>query len=171
MQLSDGMLTVNGDTWSTDGNVGSDQMLYSTGIDYTDLPINTPFAFMAYDSVLSNGLWGTVSFNGASFAWMQSLFVTTQLFVTDDTLLDSGIIMSPATNNIGTTGDTDLITLAADEFSVSGEVKASAGINVGDSGGFSGLKFNAGDTQLEVYIDGTKIGHFSTDGTYTDDVS
>jgi len=43
-------------------------------------------------------------------------------------------------------------------------------IDLGDAGGFSGLKFVPATTTLDVYIDGVKIGHFSTDGTYTDDV-
>jgi len=44
------------------------------------------------------------------------------------------------------------------------------GFDCGDAGGFSGMKFNASTTQLEVWIDGAKIGHFAVDGTYTDDV-
>jgi len=48
--------------------------------------------------------------------------------------------------------------------------QGAAGFDCGDAGGFSGMKFNASVTQLEVWIDGAKIGHFAVDGTYTDDV-
>lgn len=43
-------------------------------------------------------------------------------------------------------------------------------VNVGDVGGFSGIKFNATSTQLEFWIDGGVVGHIGTDGAYTDDV-
>lgn len=43
-------------------------------------------------------------------------------------------------------------------------------IGLGDAGGFSGFKFDAINTILNVYIDGNSIGHFATDGSYTDDV-
>ena len=33
------------------------------------------------------------------------------------------------------------------------------------------VKYNNYYEELEVWIDGAKIGHFSTDGTYTDDVA
>lgn len=43
-------------------------------------------------------------------------------------------------------------------------------INLGDVGGFSGVKFAPGTTTLDFYIDGVKVGHIGTDGAYTDDV-
>jgi hypothetical protein len=59
------------------------------------------------------------------------------------------------TGNLATTGDLD----------VNGN-----DIDLGDAGGFSGFKFVPATTTIDVYIDGNKIGHFSTDGSYTDDV-
>lgn len=43
-------------------------------------------------------------------------------------------------------------------------------VDIGDSGGFSGLKFNAGSTTLDFYIDGVKVRHINADGSATDDV-
>lgn len=54
---------------------------------------------------------------------------------------------------------------------VEGYLKSESGqVDVGDGGGFSGMKFNAGATTLDVYIDGSKVGHFGTNGSYVDDV-
>jgi len=44
-------------------------------------------------------------------------------------------------------------------------------VNVGDSGGFSGMKFGASGTTLDFYIDGTKVAHLATDGSMNDDVT
>ena len=43
-------------------------------------------------------------------------------------------------------------------------------INIGDVGGFSGIKFNPSSTELEFWIDGSKVSHIGTDGAYVDDV-
>lgn len=43
-------------------------------------------------------------------------------------------------------------------------------IDIGDAGGFSGVKFNPGTTTLDFWIDGVKVAHISSNGTYTDDV-
>ena len=68
-------------------------------------------------------------------------------------------------------GDGDLH-LTAGNLEVTGDLDVNGNdIDLGDAGGFSGLKFVPGTTTLDVYIDGTKVGHFSTDGKYTDDVA
>jgi len=43
-------------------------------------------------------------------------------------------------------------------------------IDLGDAGGFSGVKFNPTDTTLDFYIDDIKVGHIGTDGAYVDDI-
>jgi hypothetical protein len=43
-------------------------------------------------------------------------------------------------------------------------------IDLGDAGGFSGVKFNPAATTLDFYIDGTKVAHLDTAGALTDDV-
>lgn len=43
-------------------------------------------------------------------------------------------------------------------------------IDIGDAGGFSGIKFDPSSTQLEFWIDGGQVGHIGTDGAYVDDV-
>jgi hypothetical protein len=43
-------------------------------------------------------------------------------------------------------------------------------IDIGDAGGFSGIKFDPATTQLQFFIDGTQVGHIGTDGAYVDDV-
>ena len=43
-------------------------------------------------------------------------------------------------------------------------------LDIGDSGGFSGLKFNPSTTELEFWLDGTKVSHIATDGSYNDDI-
>lgn len=52
-----------------------------------------------------------------------------------------------------------------DDLSVAGN-----DINIGDGGGFSGIKFNPTSTELEFWIDGSKVGHIGTDGAYIDDI-
>lgn len=49
-------------------------------------------------------------------------------------------------------------------------VTVSGDINIGDAGGFSGVKFNPTSTQLEFWIDGSQVGHIGIDGAYVDDV-
>lgn len=41
-----------------------------------------------------------------------------------------------------------------------------------DADGFSGIKYSptTNTGEIHLYINGTKIGHFDTDGAYTDDV-
>jgi hypothetical protein len=43
-------------------------------------------------------------------------------------------------------------------------------VGFGDGGGFSGFKFDPTGTEIEVWIDGSQIGSFHTDGSYNDDV-
>ncbi len=43
-------------------------------------------------------------------------------------------------------------------------------IDVGDGGGFSGLKFDPASTYLEFWIDGVMVAHVGADGAYSDDV-
>lgn len=43
-------------------------------------------------------------------------------------------------------------------------------IDIGDAGGFSGIKFNAGTTEFEFWIDGSKVGSIGTDGVYDNEV-
>jgi protein associated with RNAse G/E len=49
-------------------------------------------------------------------------------------------------------------------------LRAAGDIDIGDAGGYSGMKFNATNTTLDFYIDGVKVGHIGTNGTYVDDV-
>jgi hypothetical protein len=35
---------------------------------------------------------------------------------------------------------------------------------------FSGLKYNSDTTALEFYLDGNKVSHISTNGSYNDDI-
>jgi len=64
-------------------------------------------------------------------------------------------------------GTTDAPTVALD---VTGQANISTGVNVGDAGGFSGMKFDAGNTHLTFWIDGSQVAHIAADGTYNDDV-
>ena len=73
--------------------------------------------------------------------------------------------------------NTPLLTLDEDgDFVVAATITAGSGsgaagqIDLGDAGGFTGLLFDATSTTLEVWIDGSQVGHFATDGSYTDDV-
>ena len=43
-------------------------------------------------------------------------------------------------------------------------------IDIGDAGGFSGIKFNPTSTELEFWIDGSKVGSIGEDGVYDDEV-
>jgi len=43
-------------------------------------------------------------------------------------------------------------------------------VDVGDAGGFSGMKFDAANTHLTFWIDGSQVAHIAADGTYNDDV-
>ncbi len=43
-------------------------------------------------------------------------------------------------------------------------------IDIGDAGGFSGIKFDPTATEFRFFIDGTQVGHIGTDGAYVDDV-
>ena len=52
-----------------------------------------------------------------------------------------------------------------------GDLKAEGNdLDLGDAGGFSGVKFNPATTTLDFYIDGVKVRHFNADGSSTDDV-
>lgn len=44
-------------------------------------------------------------------------------------------------------------------------------LDIGDAGGFSGLKFNATNTTLEFWVDGVAVGQIGTDGVFTDNVA
>jgi len=46
----------------------------------------------------------------------------------------------------------------------------SSWLNAGDAGGFSGLFWDAANTTLDLYVDGTQTAHIAADGTYNDDV-
>lgn len=43
--------------------------------------------------------------------------------------------------------------------------------DLGDVGGFSGVFFSAGDTELQFFVDGTKVGSIGTDGSWDDEVT
>jgi len=43
-------------------------------------------------------------------------------------------------------------------------------LDIGDVGGFSGVKFAPATTTLDFYIDGVKVAHINADGSYSDDV-
>jgi len=55
-------------------------------------------------------------------------------------------------------------------LTTTGTIKSETGIDVGDAGGFSGMKFDAANTHLTFWIDGTQVAHIAADGTYNDDV-
>lgn len=68
-------------------------------------------------------------------------------------------------------GSTTLHTTNHGTFTSTGLIKAEGNaIDVGDAGGFSGVKFNPAATTLDFWIDGVKVAHISSNGTYTDDV-
>lgn len=90
------------------------------------------------------------------------LFNGTPTKLTGDLLVDGG--------DIGITADPDLLGLAANKATVNGTLAATVGVDVGDAGGFSGMKFNATTTELEFWIDGAKVGHIGLNGSYVDDV-
>lgn len=83
----------------------------------------------------------------------------------DDIILQNDATTLTVTNDPG--GNVSIV----GSLAITGDLKVSGNdIDCGDGGGFSGLKFNPSTTQLEVWIDGAKIGHYATDGSYTDDV-
>ena len=44
-------------------------------------------------------------------------------------------------------------------------------MDVGDAGGFSGIKFNVATTEIEFYIDAVLVGTIDATGAYTDEVA
>ena len=44
-------------------------------------------------------------------------------------------------------------------------------LDLGDAGGFSGMLYSAADTELQFYVDGTKVGSIGTDGSWDDEVT
>ena len=60
------------------------------------------------------------------------------------------------------------ISAAASVFSLLHRMNA---IDLGDAGGFTGLRYNPATTEIEVYIDGTFTHSFKADGTVGDEVS
>jgi len=83
------------------------------------------------------------------------------------------IASEAATNNLTFDNHTtEVATLSsAGNLQINGDLDVDGNdIDIGDAGGFSGFKFTPATTTLDVYIDGNKIGHFATDGTYTNDV-
>jgi hypothetical protein len=49
-------------------------------------------------------------------------------------------------------------------------VRQGSALDLGDSGGFSGILYDAANTTFDTYIDGTQVGHIGADGVWTDDV-
>ncbi len=71
---------------------------------------------------------------------------------------------------IGTTAPSVELEVAGDgKFSGDLDVDGND-IDIGDAGGFSGIKFAPATTTLDFYIDGVKVSYISADGTYTDNV-
>ena len=78
---------------------------------------------------------------------------------------------------LGTVGG-DLVLKAGDvgigidspsvKLDVAGGVKVSSGVDVGDAGGFSGIKWNAASSRLEFWLDGFARAAVLLSGTYQD---
>jgi hypothetical protein len=154
-------------------------------------------AAAAYDSVLAAGLpyVTTICDTTADTVQVQALRVCEDMFVNyDGPDGDSRIYFwennSPTDEYIGwnETSDkfwvSDQLDVAAD-LVVWGDgiIYGSGGlsltydldvngndIDIGDAGGFSGIKFDPSSTQLEFWIDGVQVGHIGTDGAYVDDI-
>jgi hypothetical protein len=121
----------------------------------------------------------TISYDGTNMIINPKLVGTGYLNIKGQTLVDDKIMFTQTDGNeyidSGSDGWVNIgattgVEVNAPILNVTG-IYSVNGFDCGDAGGFSGMKFNAGTTQLEVWIDGSKIGHFSTDGTYTDDVA
>ena len=49
-------------------------------------------------------------------------------------------------------------------------VRQGSALDLGDSGGFSGILYDNANTTFDTYLDGTQVGHIGADGAWADDV-